>query len=161
MKRIAVTLLAWSLFNFVVLAKPVPAPAGELAIREIHYTGKLADDGALFTLDVDAVATSPGESSVLLLEGDVAVLPGKLPDPLKIVREGNRYRLIAAHPGQYNSSWRSPPRFSTPSRGTRFRSPARRRRLRPSPRRPRGRTRKSSCSTARCSKPPGPTAFRA
>ena len=101
MKRIAVTLLAWSLFNFVVLAKPVPALAGEIAIREIHYTGKLADDGARFTLDVDAVATSPGESSVLLLAGDVAVLPGKLPDPLKIIREGNRYRLIAAHPGQY------------------------------------------------------------
>jgi type II secretory pathway pseudopilin PulG len=101
MKRIAVTLLAWSLFNSVVLAKPVPAPAGELAIREIHYAGKLADDGAQFTLDVEAVAPSPGESSVLLLAGDVAVLPGKLSEQLKIIREGNRYRLIASHPGQY------------------------------------------------------------
>jgi hypothetical protein len=90
MKRIAVTLLAWSLFNSVMLAKPVPAPAGEFAIREIHYTGKLADDGARFTLDADAIATSLGESSVLLLEGDVAVLPGKLADPLKIIREGSR-----------------------------------------------------------------------
>jgi hypothetical protein len=32
----------------------------------------------------------------------VAILPGRLPDSLKIVRDGNRYLLVAAQPGQFN-----------------------------------------------------------
>src|ERR1039458_768372 len=66
------------------------APAA-LSFREIRYEGRLGDDEARFTLDIYAEATSQGESSAQLLEGDVAILPGKLPDQLKIVREGNRY----------------------------------------------------------------------
>jgi hypothetical protein len=77
------------------------AQAGGLVFREIRYEGRLADEEARFTLDIDAEATNPGESSAQLLEGDVAILPGKLPDQLKIVREGNRYLLVAAHPGQF------------------------------------------------------------
>ena len=78
-----------------------PLPAAALVIREIRYDGGLADDQARFILDMDAEATGPGESSTQLLAGDVAILPGKLPDPLKIVRDGNRYLLIASRPGQF------------------------------------------------------------
>jgi type II secretory pathway pseudopilin PulG len=75
------------------------APANSLTVREIHYEGKLSDTEALFTLNLDAEAT--GESSLPLLEGDVAVLPSKLPVALKIVREGNRYFLIATRSGHF------------------------------------------------------------
>ncbi|HZI33302.1 MAG TPA: hypothetical protein VFF11_13255, partial [Candidatus Binatia bacterium] len=82
-------------------AKETPASSGGLAVREIHYNATLADDEARLTLNIEADATGDGESSVKLLEGDVAILPGKLPSQLKIVREGNRYRLIATHAGQF------------------------------------------------------------
>ena len=105
MKKI-ISLLACLLFGFAADARqaksvPFAAQAATLAVREIHYDGKLTDDEARFTLDIDAETTMPGENSAPLLEGDVAILPGKLPDQLKIVREGSRYRLIAARPGQY------------------------------------------------------------
>ncbi len=101
MKKITMTLFV-SLFPcWLAVAGPASAPASALAIRTIHYEGRLADDEARFTLDIAAEATGPGESSVKLLEGDVAILPGKLPDRLKIVREANRYLLIAPHPGQF------------------------------------------------------------
>ena len=101
MKRIAIILLAISLFNSTAPGKPVLPPANDLAIRAIHYNGKLADDEARFTLDIAAEATGAGESSAKLLEGDVAILPENLPGQLKIIREGNRYLLVASHPGQF------------------------------------------------------------
>jgi prepilin-type processing-associated H-X9-DG protein len=101
MKKITTTLLA-SLFSCCLAgAGPIPAPANTFAVRAIHYNGKLADDEARFTLDIAAEASGMGESSAKLLEGDVAILPGKLPDQLKIIREGNRYLLVASHPGQF------------------------------------------------------------
>jgi type II secretory pathway pseudopilin PulG len=77
------------------------APVGGLVFREIRYNGRLADEEARFTLDIDAEATANGESSAPLLEGDVAVLPAKLPDALKIIREGDRYLLVASRPGHF------------------------------------------------------------
>ena len=73
--------------------------AGSFIFREVRYDGRLADDEAQFTLGIDAEAT--GESSAPLLEGDVAVLPVRLPDALKIVREGNSYLLIASRRGHF------------------------------------------------------------
>ncbi len=101
MKRIAIILLAISLFNSTVPGRPVSPPANDLAIRAIHYNGRLADDEARFTLDIAAEVVGAGESSMKLLEGDVAILPGKLPDSLKIVREGNRYLLVASRAGEF------------------------------------------------------------
>ncbi|HEV2436366.1 MAG TPA: LamG-like jellyroll fold domain-containing protein [Verrucomicrobiae bacterium] len=75
------------------------SPAGGLTFREIRYDGRLADDEARLTLDVDATAT--GESSAPLLQGDVAVLPVKLPGLLEIVRDGNTYRLVASRRGHF------------------------------------------------------------
>src|ERR1039457_4014068 len=94
-----VCLLSFSAFAKAPKNVAPPAPVS-MTFRAIRYDGKLAEDEARFTLDIDAEATASGESSGQLLEGDVAILPGKLPDQLKIVREGNRYLLIASHPGQ-------------------------------------------------------------
>ncbi len=79
----------------------LPDSTGELTFREIRYDGKLSDDEARFTVDIDAEAVGKDENSVKLFEGDVAVLAGKLPESLKIVREGNRYLLTAMRPGQF------------------------------------------------------------
>jgi prepilin-type processing-associated H-X9-DG protein len=78
----------------------IPAPVG-LTINEVHYDGQLSGDEARFTLNIDAIAASKGQSSVPLLEGDVAVLPSPLPDSLKIVRDGSRYLLMSSHPGEF------------------------------------------------------------
>ena len=101
MKEIITTLFIGLLFGLPAAAKLVPAPAGGLTVREIHYAATLSDDEARFTLDIAAEAAGAGESSVKLLEGDVAILPGKLPDPLKIVREGSRYLLVASRAGEF------------------------------------------------------------
>ncbi len=75
------------------------SPAGGLVFREIRYDGRLSDDAAQFTAAVDVEAT--GDGSALLLTGDVAVLPGRLPEALKIVRQGNTYVLVASRKGHY------------------------------------------------------------
>jgi type II secretory pathway pseudopilin PulG len=75
------------------------SPAGGLVFREIRYDGRLSDDAAQFTVAVDVEAT--GDGSALLLTGDVAVLPGRLPKALKIVRQGNTYVLVASRKGHY------------------------------------------------------------
>ena len=102
MKRIILALLACAVSSFVAAGKPVPAPSGDCAVREIHYAARLADNEARLTLDLEAEAT--GASSVQILEGDVAVLPAKLPDALKIVRDKNAYRLVAARAGHFKFS---------------------------------------------------------
>ncbi|MBE0541174.1 MAG: type II secretion system protein [Verrucomicrobia bacterium] len=76
-------------------------PTAVLSLREVRYDADLTDDEARFIVDLEAEATGKGESSLQLFEGDVALLPPKLSDQLKIVREGNRYQLIAAHPGKF------------------------------------------------------------
>ena len=95
-------LLACAFSSFVAAGKPIPAPAGDFAVREIHYAARLADDEARLTIDLEADAT--GESSVKILEGDVAVLPAKLPDALKIVREKSSYLLVATRAGHFKFS---------------------------------------------------------
>jgi len=101
MNKIILTLLTSFSFWFTATAAEgtKPATSAALDIREIRYDGKLSDDEARFTLNINAEST--GASIATLLEGDVAVLPAKLPDSLKIVREGNRYILIAAHSGHF------------------------------------------------------------
>ncbi|HTX20485.1 MAG TPA: hypothetical protein VMD27_01300 [Candidatus Aquilonibacter sp.] len=98
MKKFIPTLLVSLLFCSTAVARPVTPPP-VLTFREISYNGKLSDDEARFTLDVDAEADTG--SSAILLEGDVAVLPARLPDSLRIVREGDRYTLIAARSGHF------------------------------------------------------------
>ena len=85
----------------MTLARKTVSPYGKLIFREIRYAGRLTDDEARFTLNIDAEAVDSGASSAPLLEGDVAVLPVKLPDALQIVREGDHYLLVASRPGHF------------------------------------------------------------
>ena len=101
MKTIIATLFAGLVLNFTAAAKTVVTPAATFTVGEIRYAARLADDEARFTLDLTADATGAGEASVKILEGDVAVLPPKLPDALKIIRDGNRYFLVAPHAGHF------------------------------------------------------------
>src|SRR5437773_88586 len=75
-------------------------PTTDLLLREVHYDGKLTDTQARFTVDIDAESLSKNESSILLFEGDVAIMPGKLPSGWRMVREGRQYRLVASKPGR-------------------------------------------------------------
>jgi type II secretory pathway pseudopilin PulG len=84
-----------------IVKSPANAPAAELFLREIHYDGKLTEDRAVFTVEIDAESIGKNEASVALFEGDVAVMPAKLPAGLRIFRNGKQYRLIAARPGPY------------------------------------------------------------
>jgi len=104
MKTIFAALFLGLVCNFANAAKTAATPAAALTVGEIRYAARLADDEARFTLDVTAEAAGTGESSVKILEGDVAVLPPKLPDALKIVRDGNRYFLVASRAGLFRFS---------------------------------------------------------
>src|SRR2546430_8924744 len=79
---------------------PVAAIEADLLLREIRYDGKLTDNEAKFIVDIDAESIGKIESSVTLFEGDVAVMPARLPPGLRIVREGRQYRLAAARAGR-------------------------------------------------------------
>src|SRR5689334_17947999 len=96
-----VCLFAGAAFAAGKTAAPPPVSSAVLTVREIRYDARLSADEARFTVSVDAEAAGKGECSAELFEGDIALLPGKLPDALKIVREGNRYRLIASRAGQF------------------------------------------------------------
>ena len=76
-------------------------PTADLLLREIHYEGKLTDNQAQFTVEIDSESFDKNEAAVALFEGDVAVMPAKLPSGLRIVRAGNQYRLVASKPGKY------------------------------------------------------------
>ena len=75
---------------------PVTVPTADLLLREVHYDGKLTDTQARFIVDVDAESLGKSESSITLFEGDVAIMPAKLPSGLRLVREGRQYRLVAS-----------------------------------------------------------------
>jgi hypothetical protein len=110
MKKTITLLLVGLLLATPALAKkPKPAAAvppvtelpAALTVREIRYDGKLSDLEVRFVVDIEGESAGKGEASVKLFEGDVALLPAKLPEQLKIVREGNHYFLTSARPGQF------------------------------------------------------------
>lgn len=85
-------------------AVSVPAalpPAADFLVREVRYEGTLTDTQAKFSVELDAEMLGKGEGSVALFEGDVALLPAKLPAGLRIVRDNNQYRLVAAKAGKH------------------------------------------------------------
>src|SRR2546425_4896573 len=80
---------------------PVTVPTADLLLREVHYDGKLTETQARFIVDIDAELLGKSESSITLFDGDVAIMPAKLPSGLRLVREGRQYRLVASKPGRY------------------------------------------------------------
>jgi prepilin-type processing-associated H-X9-DG protein len=100
----------WSSFPLLFLTatlfaaeKPAapPPPTAEIVFRELSYDGKVSEDEARFTVDIAAEATGKGESQAVLFDGEIALLPPKLPDHLRIERDGNVYRLFVPRPGKY------------------------------------------------------------
>ena len=75
--------------------------AGDLLVNTIRYDGKLIDNEARFTVEIQAESSSRSDAALVLFEGDIALAPPKLPSALRITREGDRYRLIASRAGKY------------------------------------------------------------
>src|SRR5437867_1479023 len=82
-----------------LFAKEVDVPAA-IVIREIRYDAMLSENEARFSIDLDLEATGTGESSLTLVDGEVAVLTSKLPNYLRLVRDGNQYRILASRAGR-------------------------------------------------------------
>ncbi len=99
--RSIICLLVASFFPAAAFAKEAPPPAAELVVHEIRYDATLVEKEARFVVELDAEASGRGEACVTLFEGDVAVLPPKLPADLRLARAGNQYRLVAAKAGRF------------------------------------------------------------
>src|SRR5262245_1349560 len=85
----------------ILSANAPPASNQNLLLREIRYDGKLTDSQAKFVVDIDAESPGKSEASIPLFDGDLTVMPAKLPPGLRLVREGRQYRLVASKPGRY------------------------------------------------------------
>jgi prepilin-type processing-associated H-X9-DG protein len=100
----------WSSFPLLFLTatlfaaeKPAapPPPTAEIVFRELSYDGKVSEDEARFTVEIAAEAIGKGEAQAVLFDGEIALLPPKLPEHLRIERDGNVYRLFVPRPGKY------------------------------------------------------------
>ncbi|MGC3959802.1 MAG: type II secretion system protein [Verrucomicrobiota bacterium] len=80
---------------------PPPTPPAEIVFRELRYDGKVSDTEARFAVEIAVEATGKGEASAVLFDGEIALLPPKLPDGLRVEREGNVYRLFIPRAGKY------------------------------------------------------------
>lgn len=104
MHKVATILIPLLLPATLLATEKSPAPlvpAAELTYHEVRYDGKLTDAEARFTVDIEAESTGRGDAAAPLFEGDVAVFAPRLPNALRIVREGSQYRLIASKAGRY------------------------------------------------------------
>src|SRR5438477_4727585 len=114
MRHLNLIIITHTLMSLILLMAPaavsaaesitnptLAAPAADLMLREVHYEGQLTDTQAKFIVNIDVESAAKGEASATLFEGDVAVMPAKLPSGLRIVREGRQFRLVATRPGQY------------------------------------------------------------
>jgi type II secretory pathway pseudopilin PulG len=104
--RLLVASLVLCLSPKALLANAAPpknelVPTSGLVFHEAHYDGKLTDEEARFTAEFTAESLDSVEARQLLLEGEVALVPAKLPAALRVEREGNQYRLVATKRGQY------------------------------------------------------------
>ena len=94
----------------VVAARLEPAPASAappvpnlppVLIHEARFDGALSDQEARFKLVVHAESNARRDVAVTLLEGDVALLPARLPAGVRLERAPNGYRLVFSRPGAH------------------------------------------------------------
>jgi type II secretory pathway pseudopilin PulG len=101
------TLILWP---SLLLAKPLtndivaPPPPATITVHEITYSGKLSQTQARFAITLDLESTGSGTASLPLIEGEVAVLPSKLPESVRLTREGNLFSLSVAKAGRHEIS---------------------------------------------------------
>src|SRR5207302_1549438 len=74
------------------------SPETDLLVREVAYDGKLSDEEARFQVELTLESKSKHEISQTLFEGELALLPPKLPAALRIERRGNQYRVFVSNP---------------------------------------------------------------
>ena len=80
---------------------PPPAPPAEIVFRELRHDAKVSEDEARFTVDISAESTGKGEAVATLFDGELALLPPKLPAGLRVERSGNVYRLFVTRAGKH------------------------------------------------------------
>jgi prepilin-type processing-associated H-X9-DG protein len=85
----------------VLLANTNEPTPDAIVFRELRYDAKVTDDEARFTVDLTAESTSKAEVATVLFDGELALLPPKLPAGLRIERNGNLYRLCIAKSGKH------------------------------------------------------------
>jgi len=111
MKKFATIIIALMLGVFGVAGKdapapvpgkktPPPPPVPTIAVREIVYEGKLGENEARFVVELEIEQTGKGTATLPLFEGELAMLPAKLPEGVTLVRDGNRYALTLTKEGR-------------------------------------------------------------
>ena len=102
--KILVLILFPSLLPAGTPITPLPVvapPQAVITVHEIQYTGKLSPAKARFTVSLDLESTGTDAAPLSVLEGEVAVLPVKLPDSIRLLREGNRFSLLVTKAGRH------------------------------------------------------------
>src|SRR5215831_10606549 len=111
MKASANTIIAAILLGItgssVYAAKPArqtrevepPVPGAAIVFQQISYDGRLSDSEARFLVDLSLESTGPTRAP--LFDGELAIAPPRLPNGLRMERQGNHYELIAAKAGRF------------------------------------------------------------
>jgi type II secretory pathway pseudopilin PulG len=74
----------------------------EFLFPEVAYEATVTDEEARFQVELTAECLGKQGGSQALFEGDLAVLPPKLPTWLRLELSGNQYRLVAERAGRYH-----------------------------------------------------------
>ena len=103
MKTLMQSVLLFFAFPLSAAEKPSapPPPPAEIVFRELRYDGKVSDTEARFAVELSVETSGKGEASAVLFDGEIALLPPKLPAGLRVEREGNVYRLFVPRAGKY------------------------------------------------------------
>src|SRR5207245_10257486 len=101
MNSLAVCLFTTLLVAADQPATPQPPDPPTIVFRELRYDGKITDDEARLSVTLTAESTAKSEAAAMLFDGELALLPPKLPDGLRVEREGKIYRLFVPKPGKY------------------------------------------------------------
>src|SRR5262252_1440994 len=64
-----------------------------LVFHEMAYSARIMNDEARFGVEATVESTGNQGAGEVMFEGDLAVLPPKLPSALRLERTGNEYRL--------------------------------------------------------------------
>jgi hypothetical protein len=83
------------------LASEAVDSSSGLLFHEVNYDVRVSDNEARLVAEVSAESSSKQEISEILFDGELALLPPKLPAPLRIERTGNQYKLFVSKPGRY------------------------------------------------------------
>ncbi len=105
MKTIVTAVCVFMGLSWCIWAESAPQSAKSsntgLSIPRLDYQAHVTDEEARVLADVTVECTAKAEAAYPLFEGELALLPPKLPEPLRIEREGNTYKLLVSKPGRY------------------------------------------------------------